>query len=59
MLNESAMDETNTLEGATDPDEPETTAANASASAPLPDGGLEVISIAKSYDKRAILTDIS
>lgn len=27
--------------------------------APLPNGGLEVISIAKSYDKRAVLTDIS
>ena len=29
------------------------------ATAPMPDGGLEVISIAKSYDKRAVLTDIS
>src|SRR5688500_17221033 len=29
------------------------------ATAPLPNGGLEVISIAKSYDKRAVLTDIS
>lgn len=29
------------------------------ASAPLPNGGLEVVSIAKSYDKRAVLTDIS
>ena len=29
------------------------------ATAELPDGGLEVISIAKSYDKRAVLTDIS
>jgi len=29
------------------------------AFAPLFDGGLEVISIAKSYDKRAVLTDIS
>jgi lipopolysaccharide export system ATP-binding protein len=28
-------------------------------SATLPQGGLEVISIAKSYDKRAVLTDIS
>jgi lipopolysaccharide export system ATP-binding protein len=26
---------------------------------PLPQGGLEVVSIAKSYDKRAVLTDIS
>jgi ABC-type uncharacterized transport system ATPase subunit len=25
----------------------------------LPQGGLEVVSIAKSYDKRAVLTDIS
>ncbi|HEX2794902.1 MAG TPA: LPS export ABC transporter ATP-binding protein [Croceicoccus sp.] len=29
------------------------------ATRPLPQGGLEVISIAKSYDKRAVLTDIS
>ena len=29
------------------------------ATAPMPTGGLEVISIAKSYDKRAVLTDIS
>jgi len=30
-----------------------------SASQPIPQGGLEVVSIAKSYDKRAVLTDIS
>jgi lipopolysaccharide export system ATP-binding protein len=30
-----------------------------SAMQPIPQGGLEVISIAKSYDKRAVLTDIS
>jgi lipopolysaccharide export system ATP-binding protein len=29
------------------------------AAPPIPEGGLEVISIAKSYDKRAVLTDIS
>src|SRR5919107_107369 len=29
------------------------------ANAPLPNGGLEVISIAKSYDKRSVLSDIS
>ncbi|MGD9471677.1 MAG: LPS export ABC transporter ATP-binding protein [Novosphingobium sp.] len=34
------------------------TAARA-ASQPLPRGGLEIVSIAKSYDKRAVLTDIS
>ncbi len=33
--------------------------AAVSATAPLPQGGLEVVSIAKSYDKRAVLTDIS
>ncbi|UIP08263.1 LPS export ABC transporter ATP-binding protein [Erythrobacter sp. SDW2] len=33
--------------------------ALSSASQPIPQGGLEVISIAKSYDKRAVLTDIS
>lgn len=31
----------------------------ASASVPIPQGGLEVISIAKSYDKEPVLTDIS
>ncbi|ALE18040.1 Lipopolysaccharide ABC transporter, ATP-binding protein LptB [Altererythrobacter epoxidivorans] len=35
------------------------TASAADATAPMPNGGLEVISIAKSYDKRAVLTDIS
>ena len=30
-----------------------------SAAQPIPQGGLEVVSIAKSYDKRAVLTDIS
>ena len=34
-------------------------AQQASAAQPIPQGGLEVISIAKSYDKRAVLTDIS
>jgi len=29
------------------------------ASPPIPQGGLEVVSIAKSYDKRAVLSDIS
>ena len=33
--------------------------ATASASPPIPQGGLEVISIAKSYDKRSVLSDIS
>ena len=32
---------------------------NTEAAQPIPQGGLEVISIAKSYDKRAVLTDIS
>ena len=31
---------------------------SSSGAAPAP-GGLEVVSIAKSYDKRAVLTDIS
>ena len=35
------------------------TGAGASDAGGLPNGGLEVISIAKSYDKRAVLTDIS
>jgi lipopolysaccharide export system ATP-binding protein len=34
-------------------------AITAPGSSALPQGGLEVISIAKSYDKRAVLTDIS
>jgi lipopolysaccharide export system ATP-binding protein len=33
--------------------------APANAAPPIPQGGLEVVSIAKSYDKRAVLTDIS
>lgn len=33
--------------------------APAKAAPPIPQGGLEVVSIAKSYDKRAVLTDIS
>jgi lipopolysaccharide export system ATP-binding protein len=33
--------------------------APANAAPPIPQGGLEVISIAKSYDKRAVLADIS
>jgi lipopolysaccharide export system ATP-binding protein len=33
--------------------------APANAAPPIPQGGLEVISIAKSYDKRPVLTDIS
>ncbi|XUU62034.1 LPS export ABC transporter ATP-binding protein [Erythrobacter sp. HA6-11] len=47
------MSESDTLDaGATD-------TGSIDATAPLPNGGLEVISIAKSYDKRSILTDIS
>ena len=34
-------------------------AAPVNAAPPIPQGGLEVISIAKSYDKRSVLTDIS
>lgn len=34
-------------------------AAARAAVQPLPRGGLEIVSIAKSYDKRAVLTDIS
>lgn len=33
--------------------------AAVNAAPPIPQGGLEVVSIAKSYDKRAVLTDIS
>ena len=33
--------------------------APANAAPPIPQGGLEVVSIAKSYDKRAVLHDIS
>ncbi len=33
--------------------------ATANAAPPIPQGGLEVVSIAKSYDKRAVLNDIS
>ena len=34
-------------------------ASHAAASPPIPQGGLEVVSIAKSYDKRTVLSDIS
>ena len=48
-------------------DDPESTEAIAAAmeeapgnaAPPIPQGGLEVVSIAKSYDKRAVLSDIS
>lgn len=33
--------------------------SSAPVAPPMPQGGLEVVSIAKSYDKRAVLTDIS
>ncbi|GHC85680.1 hypothetical protein GCM10019060_06660 [Novosphingobium pokkalii] len=36
-----------------------TTTTMGGAAVPIPQGGLEVVSIAKSYDKRAVLTDIS
>jgi lipopolysaccharide export system ATP-binding protein len=41
--------------------DPDLAAAHAvtGAVAPIPQGGLEVVSIAKSYDKRAVLSDIS
>lgn len=48
------MDETTPLPPGADPVE-----AAAAASPAIPEGGLEVVSIAKSYDKRAVLTDIS
>ncbi len=38
---------------------PDPAAPEQGAAPPIPQGGLEVISIAKSYDKRAVLTDIS
>ena len=38
---------------------PEAAEQAARAAPPIPQGGLEVVSIAKSYDKRAVLTDIS
>ncbi|CAM3974564.1 LPS export ABC transporter ATP-binding protein [Novosphingobium lubricantis] len=37
----------------------DTAPASPDASPAIPQGGLEVVSIAKSYDKRAVLTDIS
>ena len=38
---------------------PEEFRGSAPVAPPMPQGGLEVVSIAKSYDKRAVLTDIS
>lgn len=46
-----AIDSQITLDPAVDPAE--------TASPPVPQGGLEVVSIAKSYDKRSVLSDIS
>nr|WP_155806071.1 LPS export ABC transporter ATP-binding protein [Erythrobacter litoralis] len=43
----------------TDSDLAATADVERSAAPPVPQGGLEVVSIAKSYDKRAVLTDIS
>lgn len=48
----AVMDNAETLTEAPEP-------GSMDAGPPLPDSGLEVISIAKSYDKRAVLTDIS
>jgi lipopolysaccharide export system ATP-binding protein len=52
MVKPEAMDDVSTIEDTADH-------SPANATVPLPNGGLEVISIAKSYDKRAVLTDIS
>ncbi|KPF92482.1 LPS export ABC transporter ATP-binding protein [Novosphingobium sp. AAP83] len=40
-------------------DAPVAVPSAANAAPPIPQGGLEVVSIAKSYDKRAVLSDIS
>ncbi|MBV7265827.1 LPS export ABC transporter ATP-binding protein [Erythrobacter ani] len=48
------MDESSSLEKLV-----ESTPETADGNAPILGGGLEVVSIAKSYDKRAVLTDIS
>jgi lipopolysaccharide export system ATP-binding protein len=50
-LNDSAVDNRPLTEAMAE--------AEAKASPPIPQGGLEVISIAKSYDKRAVLSDVS
>src|SRR5262245_58319042 len=52
------MDELNQLSPALTREEP-APASHAPAAPPILQGGLEVVSIAKSYDKRAVLTDIS
>ena len=50
-LNDSALDTQPLAEAVAE--------AEAKASPPIPQGGLEVVSIAKSYDKRAVLSDVS
>ncbi len=52
ILTSSGSDTAGPLAGISD-------SAPITATAAMPNGGLEVISIAKSYDKRAVLTDIS
>src|SRR5215208_6958139 len=53
------MDELKPMPPAPAPADPAATRTLARAAPPIPQGGLEVVSIAKSYDKRAVLTDIS
>ncbi len=55
MLRLTSMSDTPILETLSD----EQTDTASETGTPMPEGGLEVISIAKSYDKRAVLTDIS
>jgi len=59
MLNASGMSTLNDQAIDTGPLAEAMAEAPAKAAPPIPQGGLEVISIAKSYDKRAVLADVS
>ena len=59
MSDDASLAETDPAFKSQTPADAPDNATPTSASADLPDGGLEVISIAKSYDKRSVLSDIS
>jgi lipopolysaccharide export system ATP-binding protein len=59
VINGAAMNTLDSDPTAADALSGKTAEAPANAAPPIPQGGLEVISIAKSYDKRNVLSDVS
>jgi lipopolysaccharide export system ATP-binding protein len=59
MINGAAMNTLDSDPTAADALSGKTAEAPTNAAPPIPQGGLEVISIAKSYDKRNVLSDVS